>query len=333
MMRHLRNTPPFRTQMGENLPGSISEVAYFCLGGIDQYVMIRGENIDNPLLIILHGGPGLSDTPFLRKFNSPLEKSFTIVYWDQRGVGKSYYPGIPKSSMTIEQSITDLNELVDLVCERFGKNKISIFGHSWGSVLGILYSVRFPQKVATYVGCGQYGNWSDAESASYAYVIAEAQRLNNRKALKELNAIGPPPYGASSLLKERTWLQRFEGQLRPRAFWNMARIFLGGPESSIFDLVKILKGFQFTFNAMWDEVSVINLHKDAPSLQMPVFFLLGKNDHWVPPETSKAYFDVLNAPSKKLVWFEKSGHEPFADEAEKFNKTMTELVLPVVAST
>jgi pimeloyl-ACP methyl ester carboxylesterase len=208
---------------------------------------------------------------------------------------------IPKSSMTIEQFIADLNELVDLICERFGKNKISIFGHSWGSVLGILYSVRFPQKVAVYVGCGQYGNWSAAESASYAYAMTEAQRLNNRKALKELNATGPPPYCASSLLKERTWLQRFEGQLRPRALWNMARIFLGGPESSIFDIINILKGFQFTLNAMWDEVSWINLLKDAPS--------------------------------KKLVWFEKSGHEPFADEPEKFNKTMIELVLPVVAST
>ena len=113
----------------------------------------------------------------------------------------------------------------------------------------------------------------------------------------------------------------------------MIRIFLGGSESSIFDLASILKGFQFSFNAMWDEVSRINLLKDAPALQMPVFFLLGKNDHWVPPETSKAYFDILNAPSKELVLFEKSGHEPFADEAEKFNKTMIELVLPVVNST
>jgi pimeloyl-ACP methyl ester carboxylesterase len=301
-----KNTPPFRTFTGEIIPGSIAEANYQLLGGINQYVMIRGEKPDNPLLILLHGGPGLSDTPFFRKFNTVLEKSYTMVYWDQRGVGKSYDPVIPQSSMTIEQFITDLNELIDLVCSRFRKNKVTILGHSWGSALGVLYSARFPQKVAAYVGCGQYGDWSAAESASYGYTMTEAKRRNNRKALKELNAIGPPPYCASSLLKERTWLQRFEGQLRPGALWKMIRIFLGGPESSIFDLAKLLKGFQFSFNAMWDEVSRINLLKDAPSLQMPVFFLLGKNDHWVPPETSKTYFEVLNAPSKELVWFEKS---------------------------
>jgi pimeloyl-ACP methyl ester carboxylesterase len=333
-MKKLRkSTPPFRTFIGEIIPGSIAEAKYQLLGGINQYVMIRGEKSDNPLLIILHGGPGLSDTPFFRKFNASLEKSYTMVYWDQRGVGKSYDSAIPKSSMTIEQFITDLNELVDIVCSRFNKNKVTILGHSWGSALGVLYSVRFPQKVAAYVGCGQYGDWSAAETASYGYAMTEAKRRNNRKALKQLIAIGPPPYSASSLLKERTWLQRFEGQLRPRALWEMIRIFTGGPESSIFDLASILKGFQFSFNAMWDEVSRINLLKDAPSLQMPVFFLLGKNDHWVPPETSKAYFDILNAPSKELVLFEKSGHEPFADEAVKFNNTMIELVLPVVAST
>jgi pimeloyl-ACP methyl ester carboxylesterase len=95
--------------------------------------------------------------------------------------------------MTVEQFVADLNELVDLICERFGKNKVSIFGHSWGSALGILYSVRYPQKVAAYIGCRQYGNLSDAESASYVYAINEARRINNRKALKELIAIGPPP--------------------------------------------------------------------------------------------------------------------------------------------
>jgi pimeloyl-ACP methyl ester carboxylesterase len=294
--------------------------------------MIRGESLANPPLIILHGGPGLSDTPFFRRFNAPLERSFTMVYWDQRGVGKSFDSRIARSSMTVQQFIADLDELVDIVSTRTGRNKVTIFGHSWGSVLGVLYSVRFPQKVAAYVGCGQYGDWSAAEAASYALAIREAERVDNRKALKELHAIGPPPYSSGSLLKERTWLQRLEGQLRPRALWDMGRTFLGEPESSIFDLVNVVRGFRFSLEAMWAEVSTVNLLKVAPRLQVPVFFLLGRRDHWVPAETSVAYFDQLIAPSKKLVWFEESGHEPFADEAEKFNKTMVELVRPVVAS-
>jgi len=330
-MRHPGRTPPFRTATGEIRPGSIAELGYQRLGGVDQWVMIRGESLTNPPLIHLHGGPGFTETRPFRHFNAPLEEGFTVVYWDQRGAGKSFARNIPRSSMTVEQFIADLDELVDAVCMRVGKNKVTIFGHSWGSVLGVLYASRFPQKVAAYVGSGQIGNWPAAESASYAFALAEAQRLNNRKALKALRAIGPPPYPATSVWKERTWLQRFEGQLRPRALWSMGRIALGGTESSLFDLPNLLRGFRFSLDAMWAEVSTLDLAGAAPDLQMPVFFFLGRRDHWVPPETSVMYFDALNAPLKRLVWFEESGHEPFADEPAKFNRMMVELVRPVTA--
>src|SRR6476620_8057297 len=101
-MRHPVKTPPFRGSHGEVLSGSIAENAYRPLGGIDQWVMIRGESLSNPPLILLHGGPGLSETPFFRRFNAPLEKSFTVVYWDQRGAGKSFHPHVPRSTMTVE---------------------------------------------------------------------------------------------------------------------------------------------------------------------------------------------------------------------------------------
>ena len=198
-MRHRGSTPPFRTPKGETLPGSIAEIGYQRLGGLDQWVMIRGESLANPPLILLHGGPGFTETRLFRHFNAPLEKSFTVVYWDQRGTGKSFDRKIHRSSMTVEQFITDLDELVEAVCKRVGKNKVAIFGHSWGSALGVLYSARFPEKVAAYVGSGQIGDWTAGESSSYAFALAEAQRLNNRKALKELRAIGPPPHTASSL--------------------------------------------------------------------------------------------------------------------------------------
>src|SRR5262249_4428503 len=152
------------------------------------------------------------------------------------GSGKSFDSKIPRSSMTVEQFLADLDELVEVVCKRAGKKKVAIFGHSWGSALGALYAARFTEKVAAYVGSAQIGDWSAAESSSYAFALAEAQGRNNHKALKELRAIGPPPYTASSLWTERTWLQRLEGQLGARALWNMGRIFLSGPELSIFDL-------------------------------------------------------------------------------------------------
>lgn len=288
--------------------------------------MIRGENLVNPPLILLHGGPGFSEMRLMRHFNAPLEKSFTLVYWDQRGSGKSFDRKIPKSSMTVEQFISDLDELVDLVRRRVRQNKVAIFGHSWGSVLGVLYAARFPEKVSVYVGGAQIGDSPSAESVSYALALAEAARRNNRKAVRELSAIGPPPYDANGLWRERTWLQRFDGNLTLRALWYFGRIVLRGPESSIFDLPNLMRGFRFSLDAMWPEVSTLNLIKLVPELRMPVFFFLGRRDQWVPSETSLAYFEALTAPSKKLVWFEESGHQLFADEPEKFNDAMVSLV-------
>jgi pimeloyl-ACP methyl ester carboxylesterase len=292
--------------------------------------MIRGESLANPPLIFLHGGPGYTEMPLFRHFNAPLEKSFTVVNWDQRGAGKSFDRKIAKSSMTVEQFIADLDELVDRVRERLGKNKVAIFGHSWGSALGVLYAARFPQKIAAYVGSGQIGDWPAGELSSYSFVLAEAERRNNRKAVKQLCALGEPPYTAKRLWVQRMWLARIEGLRGGMSLWKLGRIVLGGPESSIFDLPNFLRGFRFSLDAMWAEVSALNLVKAVPALEMPVFFFLGRHDHWVPAETSVAYFDSLTAPCKRLLWFEESGHEPFMDEPAKFNAAMVDLVRPIL---
>ena len=321
-VRHLGRTPPFRGEDGKIVAGSIAEIAYRRLGGVDQWVMIRGESVANPPLILLHGGPGFSETGLFRRFNAPLETSFTAVYWDQRGAGKSYDRRIPRSSMTVEQFISDLDELVEAVCVRLGTDRVAIFGHSWGSVLGAMYAARFPEKVMAYVGSGQIGDWAAAESASYAFALSEAQRRGNRRALNKLRAIGPPPYPAKAVFTERTWVSRFDGQMRPRALWKLGRAALGGQESSILELPGGMRGFRWSMDAMWPEVSHLNLIELVPALQMPVFFFLGCKDHFVPPETSVAYFNALTAPSKKLLWFEDSGHEPFVDEPDMFNTAM-----------
>jgi pimeloyl-ACP methyl ester carboxylesterase len=331
-MKHRGTTPPFRGCDGEVLRDSIAEIDYWRLGGLDQWVMIRGEHLANPPLVLLHGGPGFSEMRLFRHFNAPLEKSFTVVNWDQRGTCKSYDAHIPASSMTVEQFLADLNELVDRVCERLGKRKVTIFGHSWGSALGVLFATRHPAKVAAYVGSGQVGDWPAGESQSYAIALAEAERRNHRQALKELRAIGPPPFTPARLWTERTWLQRFDGQLRPSVMWKMARIALGGSESSFFDLPNVFRGFRFSLDAMWADVSQLNLLQLAPAFQMPVFFFLGRRDRWVPPEASVAYFDSLTAPLKRLLWFEESGHEPFMDEPLKFNSAMQEFVLPAASA-
>jgi len=329
-MKHPGKTPPFRAPNGEILPDSIAEICYFHLGGIDQWVMIRGENVANPLLVMLHGGPGFPETRLFRTFNAPLEKDFTVIYWEQRGTGKSFDPTIPKASMTVEQFIADLNELVDALCKRVGKAKAAIYGHSWGSALGVLYAARFPDKVSAYVGAAQVGDWPASEVMCYEFTLAEAERRENRKALRELRAIGPPPHTGQRQMVQGKWLTRFLGMVRGMSLWKLSRILLGGPESSVLDLPNILRGTLFSTRTMWSEVSGLNLIKAAPVLAMPVFFFVGRHDRVIAPEASLAYFDMLTAPSKSLVWFEESAHEPPFEEPAKFNSAMVEFVRPVI---
>jgi pimeloyl-ACP methyl ester carboxylesterase len=331
-VKHLGKTPPFRGPDGEILPNSIAEISYLRLGGFDQWVMIRGENITNPILVLLHGGPGFPEMRLFRTFNAALERHYTVVYWMQRGTSKSFDRRMPASSLTIEQFITDLDELVELLRARFGKEKVVLYGHSWGSVLGILYASRFPEKVDAYVGTGQIGEWAAFESASYAFVLAEAERRGHRKAIRELRAIGPPPHAFWNMVVERKWITRFAGIVRGMSLWRFSRITLGGPEASIGDLLNILRSQLVTPKIMWQELIAVNLIKTAPALRMPVFFFLGRHDRVVVPETSVAYFDRLTAPSKQLVWFEESGHEPPAEEPDKFNTLMVDLVRPVAVA-
>jgi pimeloyl-ACP methyl ester carboxylesterase len=272
----------------------------------------------------------MSETSWFRFFNAPLENSFTVVYWDQRGAGKSFDRGIPRSSMTVEQFITDLDDLVEAVRARVGQAKVVIFGHSWGSALGTLYASRFPDKVAAYVGSGQYGNVAANHAASHAYALGEAERRGNRRALRTLRGLGPSLYLPEELWASRTWVMRFEGAMRPAALWKLVHASVATPESSVLDLSRATRGFRFSIDAMWAEASRLNLIDLVPTLKMPVFFFLGRNDHWVPPGPTVAYFDILDAPTKKLVWFEQSGHEPFVDEPAKFNSAMVHLVRPVV---
>ena len=130
---------------------------------------------------------------------------------------------------------------------------------------------------------------------------------------------------------ERTVINQIDGQMGLGIIWKVGRALFGRPESSILDLPNLVKGFGFTLDAMWAQVSTLNLLKLVPALKMPVVIFVGRRDHWVPPETSVAFFDALAAPSKELVWFEHSGHEAFVDEPEKFNSTMVELVRRLAA--
>ncbi len=194
----------------------------------------------------------------------------------------------------------------------------------------MLYAARFPGKVSAYVGAGQVGDWPASERASYAFTLAEAERRHHRRAVRALRAVGPPPHTGAQVRIQRRWLARFVGIVRGMSTPSFLRIVLGGPESSLLHLPGIVRGLLFS-ERLWPEASSLNLVEEVPALQVPVFFFLGRHDHVIDAATSAAYFDALAAPSKTLVWFEESAHEPSVEEAAKFDRAMSELVRPVAA--
>jgi pimeloyl-ACP methyl ester carboxylesterase len=308
---------------------SIAETSWPVLGGLAQWVMIRGRSIANPVLVTLHGGPGMPETALLRHFNGALEDVFTVVYWEQRGSGKSFARSIPESTMTVAQFVADLDDLVEHVRKRLGQDKVVLLGHSWGSALGTLYAAKYPEKVAAYVGTGQIGNLPASEAASYAYVLEEARRRGNAKAVAELTRLGPPPYTEKQMMAQRGWLARFAGTLGRLPMLKALRIMLTGPGASPFDMPGIVRGMRFSLKTLWSAVSALNLETAAPELKMPVWFLSGRHDHQVDAGVAAAYFDKLIAPEKTLIWFEHAGHFVPFEEPEAFNAAMVAIAARV----
>ena len=174
----------------------LNALAHVPLGGIEQAIFVQGAKESNPVLLFLHGGPGVPIIPFMRDVDvhAKLQKHFVMVYWDQRGAGYSYHAGIPVESMNIAQFLADTHELVEILRTRFHTSKIYLAGHSWGSLLGVLTVARHPELFYAYVGIGQAVDLQENEQASYQFAIDAAAKADNRRALQQLTAIGPPPY-------------------------------------------------------------------------------------------------------------------------------------------
>jgi pimeloyl-ACP methyl ester carboxylesterase len=305
------------------------------LGGIEQAILVQGEKESNPVLLFLHGGPGVPLIPFVRDVDAhaKLQKHFVMVYWDQRGAGYSYHSGIPVESMNIAQFLADTYELVDILRTRFQTSKIYLVGHSWGSLLGVLTVARHPELFYAYVGIGQAVDLRENEHASYQFAVEAATKTDNRRALQQLTAIGPPPYPSyKEMLVERKWVQRLGGGNRTT---NTYPTFLLGSVSSASsttisfgDALDWLPGPYFSLKHLWQELQSVNLFRQAPTLDVPVYFLAGRHDYYAPSLIVQRYYHELSAPKgKTFIWFEHSAHTPPAEEPDKFYDILVNTVL------
>lgn len=304
------------------------------IGGVRQWLFIKGKSMNNPFLLFLHGGPGGAEWPLVRKFNLPLENYYTIVYWDQRGAGKSFTGTTP--NMHVEQFIADTKAVTDYLQQEFLQTRVFVVGHSWGSLLGMLTAKKYPHLFEGFIGVGQFVSGKENEAISYQFTKDCAKQRKNKRAIAQLEQINQPhPYGTidpdgkwfNDLLIQREWLFRFEGCIygeSNRLKWALPYFIT--PEYSWLDFVKFLKGYYYSLRLMWPEIVKYNLFEQIPQMEIPCYFFIGKHDYNTPFELAQRYFEQLKAPRKELIWFENSAHHPMYEEAPKFNALLIDLV-------
>lgn len=318
-----------------NSPRGIASLEYIDLGGIRQLVLIRGKDISNPLVLYLHGGPGSVAIP-LEHCIRDLEDHCIIAVWDQRGAGKSYRKGMTRESYAIKQYLSDASELIHILLKRFNKKKIYLIGHSWGSILGVLTARDHPDLLYAYIGIGQVVNMADNERLSYQYTLSKATEEKNEKAVKDLKGIAPPylddagRLNIEHLYRERQWLDKLGGVTCDRSKGNalMIRNFLKSTEYTLPELLGTVEaGMRRSCSYTWNEMLGIDFIKQAPRLDVPVYFFIGRCDYNTPFELSYRYYQGLEAPKgKHFVWFEQSGHILILEEYEKFKTEMLRVI-------
>jgi proline iminopeptidase len=326
------NTPPFLDGQGDPVAGSVAEMRWLSLGGVDQSVVIRGRSRNAPILIWLHGGPGFPETGLFRRYNAVLEEHFLVVYWTQRGAGRSYSPNIPRSSMTLPQFVDDLDELVIYLQGRFGQRAVVLAAHSWGTSIGVAYAQAHPDKVAAYVSIGQVVNTQEGELRSYRYALAQARERQDREGIEVLTQLGPPPYQQWQINAQRVWLERYGGGVfrEPTSLYATLWDSLQEPEVTLYDLALLGPGTSFSQNALVAENALVDWPRRARSFAMPVFMISGRNDYMTDGRLAYDYFTQIEAPLKDFKWFEASAHSPMFEEADAFNAYFIENVLPLV---
>lgn len=312
---------------------TISSLEYFQLNGIKQCLLIRSYDITNPILLYFHGGPGTSELPLIRHYNSELEKHFTVVYLEQRGTGKSFKKSIFKDTLRIDTFVNDGYELSKYLLKRFKKEKLFLIGHSWGTIISTKLAIKYPEIYYAYIGIGQEVNPLKGEQLSYNYTLSKAIESNNQKAIKVLKDMNTPyyltirnnPKWYKQLKTERKWLTYFGGVIyNQKNYKQLTKIYMKSSEYTLFDIIKFAKGSILSLKTLWPEIMHIDLLNGYTDFKIPVYLIQGQYDYNCPTVLAEEYYEKITSPKKELIIFDQSAHNPNFEENQKFNNWIIE---------
>lgn len=302
--------------------GSVSELICLTLNGRKEWVSIRGEDREKPVLLFLAGGPGGTQMAAVRHELGELEKHFVVVNWDQPGAGKSFR-AVKTEQLTVETYIEDGFALTEYLRERFGQEKIYLVGESWGSALGVMLAARYPEFYHALVGTGQMVDFLETELLDYEKAMEIARARGDAEKLAKLEQNGPPPYSSAEVtFKSMEYLNYLSSYMSANSaitgggYQTFRDIF--SPEYSVIDKLNYILGLAATFGQVYPQLYGVDLRMECPRVDVPTYFFLGRHDINAPTALAQEYLESLKAPRKGLIWFEHSGHSPWINESEKF---------------
>jgi pimeloyl-ACP methyl ester carboxylesterase len=294
------------------------------LGGSTQWIRIRGMNATNPVLLLLQQGPGLPMINEARRLEQllGLEQAFTVVYWDQRGTGLSLRKNSSPGDLSPARMVGDTVALLELLRDRFGGTSF-VIGFSFGATFAAHAAVQRPDLVAALVAVGMDIDIPAADNNAYEFVRRTARQRGNRRATRQLAAIGPPPHLSARQFGTRVrWAANFGGVATGATYNSLLRALLSSlvrsPDYSVADIIRTVRGITATQAALLPQLATTDLVRTMPRLDVPIVIVQGRHDQVAPGEAARRFHDALTAPSKKLVWFEQSAHTPHLEEPGKF---------------
>ena len=313
-----------------NIRDGVQERIFITLGGIEQAVHIRGQNPSNPVIIWLHGGPGWNDTYNLSSFQYQMEHDYTFIRWDQRGSGRTYYRN-PDSPLSLDIQVSDLNDLVDYATVRFNQ-PVYIVGHSWGSVLGITYASRHPEKIMGFVGVGQNINMAEntklaieagIELAIQAGNLDDAEQM--RTFYERVKNIGfsDENYDFADLALAQGLPGKYHAPSGENVIWDsMFSPYFNFTEQR--QLISLMTNIYFNFDRNRPLFNELDSFNPPERLEVPVAFIMGSEDYVTNASLAKDYFNRVEAPSKNFFIIEGAGHNLMLSQPNTFMEILYE---------